>query len=385
MRFNLSSQKSIGLIGLLFAIFPLTACQEIPLSAFRGPAITKDTSFTPLPALPIAHTNNAVAIANGKFGPALYSFLGLRAGKTFTDTSKMAFACPLDPTSAKPAASHCRRLADVPVPEGRLASVAVTINNNIYLFGGYSVDEKGNEVSTAETLRFNPIKEQWTYMLAMPTPVDDTVAFTYKNRYIYLVSGWHNDGNVSLVQVFDTQGNIWFRATDYPGTPVFGHAGGAANGKIMVTDGVAVIGVKDGKRQYGLIDESWFGIIDPEDPAIITWEKHPPHPAAPHYRMAAIGKTQRGKTGQNLIIFAGGSDNAYNYNGIGYNGEPSKPSDKIFAFDTDQKKWLSLGRLPTASMDHRSLLKQGDDFFIIGGMRENQSVSTDITHFQISK
>ena len=39
----------------------------------------------------------------------------------------------------------------------------------------------------------------------MPVPVDDSVALSYKERYIYLISGWHNDGNVNLVQVYDTK------------------------------------------------------------------------------------------------------------------------------------------------------------------------------------
>ena len=93
--------------------------------------------------LPIAHSNNAVAIASASGTPTLYSFNGLRAGKEHGDVSKQAFACPLT-------ASACEQIADVPVPEGRLASSAITLHNQIYLFGGYSVAEDRTEVSTPE-------------------------------------------------------------------------------------------------------------------------------------------------------------------------------------------------------------------------------------------
>jgi hypothetical protein len=41
----------------------------------------------------------------------------------------------------------------------------------------------------------------------MPVPVDDDISLPYQSRYIYLISGWHNDGNVNLVQLYDTKTN----------------------------------------------------------------------------------------------------------------------------------------------------------------------------------
>ena len=127
--------------------------------------------------LPIAHSNNAVAIASAAGQPTLYSFNGLRAGKSHTDVSKQAFACPLAP-------SACEQIADVPVPEGRLASSAITLQNQIYLFGGYSVAEDGTEISTPEVFAYDPTKRVYIKRADMPTPVDDATGVGISARLI---------------------------------------------------------------------------------------------------------------------------------------------------------------------------------------------------------
>lgn len=323
-------------------------------------------------ALPDPHANNAVAMVAGPDGePALYSFFGLKAGKTHSDVSKQAFRCVVSER-------RCAEIAGPPVAEGRLASVAVFLRDRIFIFGGYTVAEDGTEISTPEVFAFNPQTEEYQRRADMPTPVDDAVAFSYADRYIYLVSGWHDDGNVADVQAFDSLEDRWFAATPYPGAPVFGHAGGAVGGAFIIADGVAVIGEKDGRRQFGEVGEAWIGDIDPDDPAIIAWRAAPPHPFGPLYRMAASGDADR-----NRIIFAGGGDNPYNYNGVGYDGVPARPSDVIFVFDLDTEEWRSAGKLPAPSMDHRGLLIDDDTYFIVGGLDETTSVRAAITQFNV--
>ena len=90
--------------------------------------------------------------------------------------------------------------------------------------------------------------------------------------------------------------------------------------------------------------------------------------------MAAVGS-------DDAVIFAGGSDNPYNFNGMGYNGEPSGPSAEIFAFDYEEGYFLELGTKPIATMDHRGLLKVGDQYITVGGMTEGQEVSDLVMAF----
>ena len=320
--------------------------------------------------MPEPVSNNAVALAYGPEGQTLYSFLGLGAGKTYRDIGRSASACSLR-------THHCVALPDVPVPQGRLAATAATAGGKIYLFGGYSVTSDGSEVSNPETLIFDPMAGKWRSGAPIPVPVDDSVALAYQDRFIFLVSGWHDDGNVRHVQVYDCLADHWFEATPYPGTPVFGHAGGIVGGKLVVSDGVAVLGrTPEGHRRYGLIAEAWMGEVDPSNPARISWKRLPPHPGSPGYRMAATGEGAR-------VLFAGGSEKPYNYNGLGYDGKPSPPSARLFAYDLGAEHWVTYPDKAAASMDHRGVLAADRKLYILGGMVAGQKVTDDIQVMEI--
>ncbi len=73
--------------------------------------------------------------------------------------------------------------------------------------------------------------------------------------------------------------------------------------------------------------------------------------------MAASGDDDSGH-----IFFAGGTDNPYNYNGIGYNGKPSEPVGSTFAWNVRLGTWESIltVTLTGFSMDHRGLLLRSE-------------------------
>ena len=350
-------------VGLLMALgLSLSACEQN-----KAPeAVSETLGF----ALPEPISNNAVAVADGPDGPTLYSFNGLKAGKSWKDTSNAAFACVI-------ATESCKAIAPVPVPQGRLASAAVTVAGKIYIFGGYTVAANGDEVSTPEVFVFDPATGTYEQQADMPTPVDDVVAVPYQNRFIYLVSGWHDEGNVSVVQLYDTQTGAWTEVTPFPGTPVFGHSGGIAGNSMIISDGVASI-FADGKRKFVAAKLSWRGDIDPKNPTQITWRAVDAHSGPARYRMAAIGD----EAGQR-IIFAGGGDNPYNYDGIGYDGVAAKPSGGFFAYDLKTDKWVEHGRLVEPSMDHRALGKVGQHYYIVGGMDAEQQILSRIVRFRM--
>ncbi|ATW03933.1 galactose oxidase [Sphingorhabdus sp. YGSMI21] len=349
--------------AMLVAGLVLAGCERTP----QPEPLSETAGF----ALPEPISNNAVAVADGSEGPTLYSFNGLKAGKTWKDTSNAAYACVI-------ALESCKTIASVPVLEGRLASAAVTVAGKIYIFGGYTVAPNGDEISTPEVFAFDPATGRYEQKADMPTPVDDALAVPYQNRFIYLISGWHDEGNVSVVQMFDTQTGAWTEATPFPGTPVFGHSGGIAGDSIIVSDGVASV-FADGKRKFVAAKLTWRGDVDPKNPTQITWRGVDAHSGSAKYRMAAIGD----EAGQR-IIFAGGGDNPYNYDGIGYDGVPAKPSGGFFAYDLKSDRWMELGRLAELSMDHRALAKAGGDYYILGGMDAEQKVTDRIVKFRIS-
>jgi len=325
----------------------------------------------PIAPLPAPICNNAVAMVSVNREDRLYSFLGLGAGKRWQDISRAAYVW-------SPAQSRWRELAPVPVAQGRLASVAAVAGGHIYLFGGYTVAENGHEVSTPEVLRFDPQDESWTAVSPMPTPVDDAVAVVLGDRYIYLISGWHMDRNVDAVQVYDSQHDRWAQATAFPGEPLFGHAGALLDRTLVVCDGVKLT-VIEGKRDFAASDACWRGDIATDDPLQIAWQRIASHPGAPRYRMGAAADPQHGR-----VLFAGGSENPYNFDGIGYDARPSTGSTRVQTYSPASGRWDDLPPLPQASMDHRGMPGRDGRYFLIGGMRDGQAVSAQVLEYRVA-
>ncbi len=107
------------------------------------------------------------------------------------------------------------------------------------MIGGYTVAEDHAERSTPGVYRLDMAAQPgWTRVATMPVPVDDAVALVHEDRYLYLVSGWSDSGNVNLVQVWDSRKNAWRQAEPWPGTPVFGHAGGMVDNRLAIVGGM---------------------------------------------------------------------------------------------------------------------------------------------------
>ncbi len=351
---NSGVYKMMKMLTGLFALVLLSACQS-------NPHVSK---------LPNAVSNNAVALINAENGLELYSFFGISQGKTWQDIQNTGYRYSQNSWS-----SIKMPLNSKPV----LAATAVSIDDQVYLIGGYTVAEDQSEKSVAEIYKLDTATLRWSIATKMPIPVDDTVALVYANRYIYLLSGWHDDDNVSRVQVYDIKDNTWFNATNYPLPAVFGHAGGIVDNVIIVCDGVKVVH-KEKSRDFVSSQVCAKGTINPLSPDEIKWQQIPHHGQKAYYRMASTGY-KKGKK----IVFAGGSDNPYNFNGIGYNNEPSMASNQVFYYDLLINKWLHQKNSIPANMDHRALLNFNDIFYIIGGMENNQKVSDKIVQFKLAQ
>ncbi len=344
-----------------------TASQQPALAEDPVPAAPRSTDLR-IPPLPIAVSNNAVAGLRIGDSARLYSFMGLGTGKTQADIVRAAFE--YDSTQGA-----WQRLPDVPVSEGRLASVAAAANGAVYLFGGYSVAADGHEISTPDVLHFDPVPRTYRPVAPMPTAVDDSVALVLDDRWIYLISGWHQDRNLPLVQVYDTVDDRWSHATEFPGTPVFGHSAALLGRNLLVCDGVR-LDVIAGKRTFTASPECWRGDIAQDDRLVIAWRRVAAHPGAPRYRMAAAADPRSGHA-----LFLGGSENPYNYNGIGYDGRPSSASALAQAYDLARDRWITLPPLAQPSMDHRGLAAIDGRYALIGGMREGQRVSAEVATY----
>ncbi len=327
-----------------------------------------------LPALPEAVSNNAVALLAGADGIHLYSMLGLKSGKTWQDISSGA----IHYFSAKGGANGTwQNIESVPGGKGRLAASAVAAGGEVYVFGGYTVAQDGSEQSIPAVYRLQQETGQWQHFSDMPVPVEDSSLLVYQDRYIYLVSGWHDLGNVNLVQVLDTADRTWKQATPWPGEPVFGHAGGISGSRMVVCDGVRIVYEQGASgRKFLPSRECWLGEISAGNFREIRWQPIESHPGLPRYRMAAADD------GAGKVLFAGGSVNPYNFNGIGYDGVPSEPENGLISYNLDESRWECHGTLSVASMDHRGLPRHDGWFYIVGGMRKGQEVSAGVFRFK---
>lgn len=329
-----------------------------------------------LPPLPEPVSNNVVLATTIREKTYIASFSGLGNGKTAADAHNKGWLLQAGDSS-------WQKLPNVPSSLGhsnRLAMTATVLEQNFYLFGGYSVAKDGTEVTQSDSYRFSAISKNYTKLPDMPVAVDDSVALTYQNRYIYLVSGWHNDGNVNLVQLFDNFTQKWSQATPFPGTPVFGHAGTVDGNKLLICDGVTTALNPDGKRSYVATAACYQGEIDSSNARKISWKaiSHPTGVA--RYRQAALPVTVEG---ERYLAFIGGTTNPYNFTGIGYNGTPSEPDAAVWLYQPKTQQWRK-GKVSTPVMDLRNLLELNGEIYSLGGMTNGQQVQSDFIKQQIT-
>ena len=315
--------------------------------------------------LPEAVSNNAVAIAKAKGDMALFSLMGIGPKKTWDAVTSEAYE--IDIGTGKAYTIH-----PVPGTVGRIGAMAVGAGAHVFLFGGY-VLYQGGGMAVPDVNIYEPAHDRWSRGPDMLVPVGDAVIGIHRDRYVYLIGGRSNNGPVSDVQMFDLEKNHWSQATPIPGTPVFGHAGGLVGETILYVDGAGKNAAGNSPR-FVSSNECWLGKIDRHNPAKIAWTKLPSHPGNAHFRIAAGASAL-----DNKIYFAGGTDNPYDYNGIGYDGKPSEPSPVTFAFNLHANKWETLDEnTPDPTMDHRGLLVTREGLVIIGGMEKGQQVTARV-------
>jgi len=277
-----------------------------------------------IPPMPIAVANNAVAALKG--GLEVYSLMGIGTKKTWDDVSNKVYAFHI---------AGAKWVEERPVPgvAGRLGASAIGARGQIFLFGGFVVDGQGNEMTVPDVNSYVPGDRRWYRGADTPVAVDDAVIGVNQNRYIYLVGGRSKDGPVNNVQVYDAEKNTWSQATPFPGTPVFGHAGGLADDAIVFVDGA--------KRNpasgtpYVTSDECWLGKIDHKDRDKITWNKLPPHPGAARFGIVAGAEKSR-------ILFTGGSASFHNYKGMDADGKPIQLSTMTFDYEEHGNRWETI-------------------------------------------
>ena len=309
------------------------------------------------PRLPQPITNNAVAAVTIDGVTSVFSFLGLDSTKAWSGVTNAAYRWDVG-TEA------WREIEPVP-GSGRLASTAQVVGHRIYVFGGYTVAEDGSERSLPDVAIYDVVEESWSRGADIPVPTDDAVSGVASDGMVYLVSGWHDSGNVADVQLYHASADRWSTASPIVGAPVFGHAGAAVGNHVAYLGGAAVV---EGQPRFRIDSTAWLGAIDPSRPEAISWREILARPGPPLYRSAGASLGE-------LVIFVGGTNNPYNYDGIGYDAVPATPLRQILTYAPDGDRWGTLEPLPVATMDHRNAAVSAGRAFVVGGMLDDQVVS----------
>jgi hypothetical protein len=352
----------LALIKLLPAFVCLFLVTRVPAA--------NEPKLSPLPA---AVSNNAVAISHDEGGAKIFSFMGIGPKKTWDAITNSAYE--INPETGK-----WEEKRPVPGTAGRLAASAVALHDQVFIFGGYIVDAQGGETTVSDLNVFVPIENRYYRGKDIPVPVDDAVVGLARDRFIFLIGGWSTAKGDAVrdVQIYDTDKDVWMQGAPIPGTPVFGHAGAIIGDTIIYVDG-AYKNPNGANPKYVASSECWMGKIPKKgDITKIEWTKLPAHPGNARYRIASgAGPTEK-KGGR--IYFSGGTDNPYNYNGIGYNGQPSEPSPMTFAFNVHTSAWETVNEnTPEPTMDHRGLLVTHRGLVLVGGMEKSQQVTPKVT------
>jgi N-acetylneuraminic acid mutarotase len=319
---------------------------------------TAQEDLQPLPA-PV--TNNAVVAVKVEGQTLVYSFMGVGADKSWDAVKNAAYAFNLRYNKWTTVRSV--------QGSGRLAAVAVAVTDEVFVMGGFVPGKEGLQAIVADVSVYDPIGLRWYRGPDLLTPVRDASAGEYRDRYIYVVGGFSKQGPTNGVQLYDTISKQWSQATPYPGPAVFGNAGTVVGDTIISIDGAKASGTTTAPR-FVPSDGCWIGKIDRKDPKKILWSKLPPHPGSARYRIAAGGSDKDQKA-----YFVGGSDEVYDYSGIGLDGKAAEPSPVVFAYNVKREAWETITEsAPNPTMDHHGLVVTSDGLIVIGGMGKGQKV-----------
>ncbi|MGA2416760.1 MAG: hypothetical protein ABSF59_20070 [Candidatus Sulfotelmatobacter sp.] len=316
------------------------------------------------PSMPAAVSSNATASLKGGFD--LFSLMGVGPKKTWDDVTNKVYVMHLT-HSAK---WHPGQ--PVPGVAGRLGASAAGAKNQVVLMGGYVVDAQGTEITIPDVNVY--IEERrWYRGKDIPVAVDRAVVGVIRDRFVYLIGGHAKDGPVNSVQVYDVEKDSWSQATPFPGTPVFGAAGGLADNMIVIADG-AKSGPADGPR-YIASDECWLGKIDHKDPNKIEWTKLPAHPGTTRFGIAGGGSNK-----EHRIFFFGGTTTPHDYKGVSYDGQPAEVSTITFAYDLHHNRWESISDTTSEGrLDGSGIVETPLGPVVLGGMATNRAVTSKVT------
>jgi hypothetical protein len=315
--------------------------------------------WSELPNMPESVSNNAVVSAYCGDTLCVYSFTGI-------DSTLVPAGIHLKSWRFNSITQIWQQLPDAPDGQGKIAAGASTVNNLIYVVGGYHVNANFSETSSEKTHVFDPVANSWLSNAApIPVPIDDQVQAVWNDSLIFVVTGWSNNGNVPDVQIFDPANNSWSVGTATPNFnnwKAFGASGAFAGDTLFYLGGAS-------GSSFVASNNFRKGVLDSNDPTQIEWTQLDGFPGSDGYRMACTTSNER-------VFWIGGSSISYNFDADAYNGSGIvDPEERIATYYSGIAHWEDFVA-DVGVMDLRGIARVSDNSWIIcGGMEANQVVS----------
>ncbi|MCB0795608.1 MAG: hypothetical protein KDB88_12800 [Flavobacteriales bacterium] len=301
--------------------------------------------------MPVAVANNAVCAAEVDGEWYVYSFGGIGSDLDMSSIHRHCYRYDVD-------TDQWSALPDLPDTLGKIASAVSVVQGVAYVIGGYHVFNGAPfELSSDRVHRMDLTSNAWLSDGApLPVPIDDQVQGVWRDSLIYVVGGWSNTTNVTAVQIYDPALDTWTAGTALPNTNFFKSFGASG---VIVGDTIYYHGGASNGFNFPARSEVRKGVIDPNDPAQITWSLVSSCPS-PSYRTAAFTLWGRPR-------WVGGSEVSYNYDALAYNGGTVvQPSMLLRTLDplTDQCASTTVA-LPV--MDQRGIGELDNERYVLAG------------------
>lgn len=206
--------------------------------------------------------------------------------------------------------------ASNPMPSPKYQFSAHTVRGKIYCIGGYSTGFAPDENNYV----YDIAAGTWSTHAPMPIAVGDYASGVYHDSIIYYIGGYDGGGDQNIVQIYDTYNDTWTNGTSTIGTPASGLRGGMNGNQIIIAGGYSQI-------NGGPVDEAYQGLVDPANPATITWTSIPAYPGG---RVSRLGAGTVYKNLKPMIIFAGGDPT----------GQGTEALGDCWGWDLTLNQWL---------------------------------------------
>jgi hypothetical protein len=239
---------------------------------------------------------------------------------------------------------------ETPLLVGVWMSCGGSVGDKIYVIGGA---EGMSFFEVDYNQEFDPVGQAVVLKEPMPTARYAHRAVVWQDTLIYVMGGRVIDSTYDVVEIYSPVTDTWITGSPLP-IPNFSFACGISGDTIYIAGG------RNDTHLY--ISDAWMGIIDPANPASITWTSLPDIPVGPSGqpgRSHVSGAVCDGK-----FYITGGADHGFTAN-------------DAWCYDPHAGTWIQCPDKPTSMAVCGAVYVPGMDggtFLCVGGYLNNAGV-----------